>query len=84
MPAYVRLQEEEFARQQDGYTAVRHQHEVGTAYFDKVLMTITGGTSSTAALAGSTEAAQFSNPLEQARNEAHQKRAEADSQEKSA
>jgi len=82
MPAYVRLQEEEFARQQDGYTAVRHQHEVGTGYFDKVLMTITGGTSSTAALAGSTEAAQFSSPLEQARNEAQQKR--ADAQEKSA
>jgi len=59
MPAYVRLQEEEFARQEEGYTAVRHQREVGTSYFDKVLMTITGGTSSTTAFANSTEAAQF-------------------------
>jgi isocitrate lyase len=59
MPAYVRLQEEEFARQEEGYTGARHQREVGTSYFDKVLMTVTGGTSSTAAFAGSTEAAQF-------------------------
>lgn len=60
MPAYVRLQEEEFARQQDGYTAARHQREVGTSYFDTVLMTVTGGNSSTGALAGSTETEQFS------------------------
>jgi isocitrate lyase len=59
MPAYVRLQEEEFAREADGYTASRHQREAGTGYFDKVLMTITGGEASTGALQGSTEAAQF-------------------------
>jgi isocitrate lyase len=59
MPAYVRLQEEEFAREREGYTATRHQREAGTAYFDQVLMTITGGKASTAALEGSTEAAQF-------------------------
>ncbi|HEY9791278.1 MAG TPA: isocitrate lyase [Candidatus Obscuribacterales bacterium] len=59
MPAYVRVQEEEFARQSQGYTAARHQREVGTGYFDKVLMLVSGGAASTAAWAGSTEAAQF-------------------------
>ncbi|MBM3949472.1 MAG: isocitrate lyase [SAR202 cluster bacterium] len=59
MPAYVRIQEREFARERDGYTAAKHQQEVGAGYFDQVLMTVTGGNSSTAALAGSTEAAQF-------------------------
>jgi isocitrate lyase len=59
MPAYVRLQEEEFASQQLGYTAVRHQQEVGTGYFDQVLMTVSGGKASTAALKGSTEEEQF-------------------------
>jgi isocitrate lyase len=59
MPAYVRLQEEEFARERSGYTATKHQREAGTGYFDKVLETITGGIASTAALHGSTEAAQF-------------------------
>lgn len=59
MPAYVRLQEEELASQELGYTAVRHQKEVGTAYFDRVLMTVSGGAASTAALKGSTEEAQF-------------------------
>jgi isocitrate lyase len=59
MPAYVRLQEEEFAAEDLGYTAARHQREVGTAYFDEVLMAITGGSASTAAFAGSTEASQF-------------------------
>ncbi|MBI4501602.1 MAG: isocitrate lyase [Gemmatimonadetes bacterium] len=62
MPAYVRLQEEEFAREPDGYTATKHQREAGTGYFDKVLETITGGRASTAALQGSTEAAQFASP----------------------
>jgi isocitrate lyase len=42
-----------------GYTATRHQREVGTGYFDEVLMTITGGKSSTTALSGSTEKEQF-------------------------
>ena len=59
MPAYVALQEEEFASQPLGYTAVRHQREVGTGYFDQVLMTISGGTASTGALKGSTEEEQF-------------------------
>jgi isocitrate lyase len=59
MPAYVALQEREFARETSGYTATRHQREVGTGYFDKVLMTITEGQASTSALAHSTEAEQF-------------------------
>jgi isocitrate lyase len=60
MTAYVRLQQEEFAREADGYTATRHQREVGAGYFDRVLAAVTGGEASTAALAGSTESAQFS------------------------
>lgn len=59
MPAYVRVQSQEFAREKDGYTATKHQREAGTGYFDQLLMTITGGESSTAALHGSTEAEQF-------------------------
>jgi isocitrate lyase len=59
MPAYVRLQEREFELESDGYAAVRHQREVGTGWFDLVTQTISGGTSSTLALEGSTEAAQF-------------------------
>ena len=59
MPAYVRLQEREFELETDGYTAVRHQREVGTGWFDLVSETISGGRSSTLALEGSTEAAQF-------------------------
>ncbi|HEX2092697.1 MAG TPA: hypothetical protein VHG28_09860 [Longimicrobiaceae bacterium] len=59
MPAYIRLQEEEFAREAEGYTATRHQREVGAGYFDQVLLAVTGGEASTAALAGSTEAEQF-------------------------
>ncbi len=59
MDAYVELQQSEFASEQEGYTATRHQQEVGTGYFDRVLNTITGGDSSTAALAGSTEEEQF-------------------------
>jgi isocitrate lyase len=59
MPAYVRLQEAEFAKEKAGYTATRHQQEVGTGYFDEVLMAITSGAASTSALAGSTEAEQF-------------------------
>src|ERR1700733_1615122 len=58
MPAYVRLQEAEFASEAAGYTATRHQREVGTGYFDLVASAITPQ-SSTTALAGSTEAAQF-------------------------
>jgi isocitrate lyase len=59
MPAYVRLQEREFALEPDGYTATRHQAEVGTGYFDEVSQVITGGRSSTLALKDSTEEAQF-------------------------
>ncbi len=59
MPAYVELQNEEFAREADGYTATKHQREAGTGYFDQVLMAVTSGQSATAALAGSTEAEQF-------------------------
>jgi isocitrate lyase len=59
MPAYVRLQEREFASEAEGYTAVKHQHEVGTGYFDRVRRTIFGGAAETAALNGSTEEEQF-------------------------
>ena len=59
MPAYVRLQEHEFAMEAEGYTATRHQREVGAGYFDAVAELITGGKSSTLALKGSTEEAQF-------------------------
>jgi isocitrate lyase len=59
MSAYVELQEREFAAEAQGYTAVRHQREVGTGYFDLVLETVTGGLASTAALSGSTEMEQF-------------------------
>jgi isocitrate/methylisocitrate lyase len=59
MPAYVRVQAQEFAREADGYTATKHQREAGTGYFDDVLTTIAGADAATAALAGSTEAEQF-------------------------
>jgi isocitrate lyase len=59
MPAYVRLQEREFELEESGYTATRHQREVGAGYFDAVVETITGGASSTLALHGSTESEQF-------------------------
>jgi isocitrate lyase len=60
MAAYSELQESEFDSEKYGYTATRHQREVGTGYFDQVSMVVTGGTSSTTALKGSTEAEQFS------------------------
>ncbi|WP_019414326.1 isocitrate lyase [Paenisporosarcina sp. TG20] len=59
MAAYSELQEAEFAAEESGYTATRHQREVGTGYFDEVSLVISGGTSSTTALKGSTEAEQF-------------------------
>src|SRR5262245_37257543 len=59
MSAYVRLQEQEFSLEELGYTATRHQREVGAGYFDAVLEAVTGGESSTLALKGSTEEAQF-------------------------
>lgn len=59
MTAYSELQQAEFALEPCGYTATKHQREVGTGYFDEVAQVITGGMSSTTALAGSTEEAQF-------------------------
>jgi isocitrate/methylisocitrate lyase len=59
MPAYVRVQEHEFELEEQGYTATRHQREVGAGYFDAVAQLISGGRSSTLALTGSTEEAQF-------------------------
>jgi isocitrate lyase len=59
MAAYSELQQAEFASEADGYTATRHQREVGTGYFDAVATAISGGQSSTVALKESTESAQF-------------------------
>jgi isocitrate lyase len=59
MAAYAELQEAEFAEEANGYTATRHQREVGTGYFDEVSTVISGGESSTTALHGSTETEQF-------------------------
>jgi isocitrate/methylisocitrate lyase len=59
MAAYVRVQEREFELEEVGYTAVRHQREAGAGYFDLVASAVSQGTSSTLALEGSTEAAQF-------------------------
>ncbi|MGH8091764.1 MAG: isocitrate lyase, partial [Rudaea sp.] len=59
MSAFVELQEAEFAAAERGFTAVKHQREVGTGYFDTVTQTIQGSGASTVALKGSTEEAQF-------------------------
>jgi isocitrate lyase len=59
MTAFVDLQSREFKKEAEGYTATKHQREVGTGYFDKILMTVTGGKAATAAYAGSTEEEQF-------------------------
>lgn len=59
MSAYSKLQEAEFGAEKSGYTATKHQREVGTGYFDMVSTVISGGTSSTLAYAGSTEKEQF-------------------------
>lgn len=59
MTAYAEFQELEFATEANGYTAVRHQSEVGTGYFDAVSMAVSGGKAATTALAESTETAQF-------------------------
>jgi isocitrate lyase len=59
MSAYVALQQDEFAAEAEGYTATKHQREVGAGYFDSVTEAITSGTSSTTALKGSTEEEQF-------------------------
>ena len=59
MAAYSELQQAEFAAEANGYTATRHQREVGTGYFDAIAQAVAGGASSTTALAESTETAQF-------------------------
>lgn len=59
MGAYSEMQQREFAAQEQGYTAVRHQREVGTGYFDAIAVAISAGKTSTTAMAGSTETAQF-------------------------
>jgi isocitrate lyase len=63
MTAYSELQEAEFAAEHDGYTATKHQHEVGTGYFDEVAKAISGRECATAALCGSTEEEQFTQAL---------------------
>lgn len=62
MPAYCTLQNQEFAAECNGYTATKHQREVGTGYFDLVSSIVSRGTSSTMAMKGSTEEAQFNGP----------------------
>jgi len=64
MSAYADFQERELESERLGYTATRHQREVGTGYFDEVAKIVGGGTSSTTALTGSTEEAQFTQPRE--------------------
>jgi isocitrate lyase len=59
MTAYVELQQREFELESEGYTATKHQREVGAGYFDQVMQAVSGGSSSTLALHGSTEEAQF-------------------------
>jgi isocitrate lyase len=62
MDAYSELQEAEFAAEEHGYTATKHQREVGAGYFDEVAQIVAGGAASTTALTGSTEEAQFDSP----------------------
>jgi isocitrate lyase len=62
MAAYSELQQAEFAAEKHGYTATKHQREVGAGYFDDVAQVVAGGTASTTALTGSTEEAQFDLP----------------------
>jgi isocitrate lyase len=59
MDAYSELQQAEFAAEEHGYTATKHQREVGAGYFDEVAQIVAGGSASTTALTGSTEEAQF-------------------------
>jgi isocitrate lyase len=59
MAAYSELQQREFAAEKYGYTATKHQREVGAGYFDEVAQVVAGGAASTTALTGSTEEAQF-------------------------
>jgi isocitrate lyase len=66
MAAYSELQQREFASEAQGYTATRHQREVGTGYFDAVTVAVTGGAASTTAMGASTETAQFKKPAAEA------------------
>src|SRR6187549_42452 len=80
MSAFVELQEKEFAAAEKGFTAVKHQREVGTGYFDEVTQVIQAGKSSTTALHGSTEDEQFfptATPIESARTTSHAASADA-------
>ncbi len=67
MSAFVELQQREFAAAEKGFTAVKHQREVGTSYFDEITQVVTGGTASTTALHGSTEDEQFFDEARKAR-----------------
>jgi isocitrate lyase len=72
MTAFVELQQKEFAAAERGFTAVKHQREVGTGYFDDVTQVIQAGKSSVTALTGSTEEEQFyptATPIAPARSE---------------
>jgi isocitrate lyase len=62
MEAYSELQQAEFAAEEHGYTATKHQREVGAGYFDEVAQIVAGGAASTTALTGSTEEDQFDSP----------------------
>ena len=68
MSAYTKLQEDEFAQAQFGFTAHKHQREVGTGYFDQASMAISGGRSSTTAVEGSTEQEQFNETNSDSKN----------------
>ena len=67
MSAFVELQQKEFAAAEKGFTAVKHQREVGTGYFDEITQVVTGGSASTTALHGSTEDEQFFDPQKKAK-----------------
>ena len=69
MAAYSELQQREFANEKDGYTATKHQREVGAGYFDDVAQVVAGGMASTTALTGSTEEAQFNDADDDPRSE---------------
>ena len=71
MAAYSELQQAEFDAEADGYTATRHQREVGVGYFDAIAGAVSGGRSSTTALAGSTEAEQFHAPAAPSKQHDH-------------
>ena len=71
MAAYSELQQAEFAAESEGYTATRHQREVGVSYFDAVAVAASGGQSSTTAFAGSTEQEQFHDDAPGAMQAAH-------------